>query len=201
MRTAGRKAAGVALIAAFSLGGAAAAQAATAQAVQWNPQNTVEPITLASGTQLVMRSNTGLEVRCSTVSGNVLAPTGGDPAVAGTVNSAGAPAAPTFTDCTNTLAPSATTTVTATGQWLSTATSTSSVDISQASATVNISGVCTVEVDNVTVRGNGWDNGTHQLTANSGESFPISESGFLCDGGTSATLSGTLQLPSEVTIS
>lgn len=201
MRTARRKMAGVALIAAFSLGGAAAAQAATAQAVQWNPQNAVEPITLASGTQLVMRSNTGVEVRCNTVSGNVLAPTGGNPAVAGTVNASGAPAAPTITDCTNTLAPSATTTVTASGQWLATATSTGSVDISQASATVNISGVCSINVNSVSVPANGWDNGTHRLTANSNASFPIRESGLLCDGGTSAALSGALQLPADVTIS
>ncbi|WP_406688256.1 hypothetical protein REH65_16695 [Saccharopolyspora sp. ID03-671] len=201
MRPARSRTAIAALITVFTLGGAAAAQAATAQAVQWNPQNTVEPITLAAGTQLVMRSNTGVEVRCGTVSGNVLAPTGGNPAVAGTVDRAGAPAAPTITNCTNTLAPSAATTVTASGQWLATATGTSNVDISQASATVNISGVCSIRVDNVSVPANGWDNGTHQLTANSGASFPISESGLLCDGGTSATLSGTLQLPTEVTIS
>ncbi|MFC7342818.1 hypothetical protein [Saccharopolyspora griseoalba] len=191
---------GAAMIAAMSLAGASVAQAASVQAVQWNPQNTVEPIALASGSELVMRSNTGTEVRCSTVGGNVLAPTGGDPAVAGTVDSAGNAAPPTFTNCTNTLMPSASTTVTASGQWLATATSTTSVDISQASATVNIGGVCEITVRNASVPGNGWDNGTHQLTANSGESFPISESG-VCDGGTSATLSGTLQLPSEVTIS
>jgi hypothetical protein len=190
MRAGRRKIAAVAMIAAFSLGGAAAAQAATAQAVQWNPQNTVEPITLVSGTQLVMRANTGVEVRCDVVNGNVQAPVGGNPAVAGTVDSSGAPAAPTITDCTNTLAPSA-----------ATATSTGSVDISQASATVTISGACTITVDNASVPANGWDNGTHQLTANSDSSFPINESGLLCDGATSATLSGTLQLPAEVTVS
>ncbi|GAA2359990.1 hypothetical protein GCM10009854_43660 [Saccharopolyspora halophila] len=191
---------GAAMIAAFALAGGSVAQAATTQAVQWNPQDTVEPVALASGSELVMRSNSGTEVRCGTVDGNVLAPTGGDPAVAGTVDSAGNPAPPTITNCTNTLMPSATTTVTASGQWLAAATGTTSVDISQASATVDIGGVCEITVDNVAVPGNGWDNGTHQLTANSNESFPISESGF-CDGGTSATLSGTLQLPSEVTIS
>jgi hypothetical protein len=201
MRAGRRKIAAVAMIAAFSLGGAAAAQAATAQAVQWNPQNTVEPITLVSGTQLVMRANTGVEVRCDVVNGNVQAPVGGNPAVAGTVDSSGAPAAPTITDCTNTLAPSAATTVTPSGQWLTTATSTGSVDISQASATVTISGACTITVDNASVPANGWDNGTHQLTANSDSSFPINESGLLCDGATSATLSGTLQLPAEVTVS
>ena len=189
------------MIAAFSLGGSAAAQAATAQAVQWNPQNTVEPITLASGTQLVMTANTGVEVLCDVVNGNVQAPVAGNPAIAGTVDSSGAPAAPTITGCTNSLAPSAATTVTPSGQWLATATSTGSVDISQVSATVTISGMCTITVDNAAVPTNGWDNGTYQLTANSNASFPISESGLFCDGATSATLSGTPQLPAEVTIS
>lgn len=199
MRATRRTIAGAAMIAALSLGGAVAAQAA--EAVQWNPQNTVEPLTLASGTQLVMTANTGVTVTCNTVSGNVQAPVGGNPAVAGTVDSSGAPAAPTITDCTNSLAPSAATTVTPSGQWLATATSTGSVDITQASATVTISGMCTITVDNAAVAGNAWDNGTHQVTANSGASFPISESGLLCDGANSATLSGTLQLPAEVTIS
>lgn len=188
---------GAAMVVGTFLAGSSAAQAA---AVQWNPQNTVEPLTLASGSQLVMRSSSGLEVRCSTVGGNVLAPTGGDSSVAGTVDSAGNAAPPTFTNCTNTLIPSATTTVTASGQWLAKATSTTSADISQASATVNIGGICQVKVSNAAVSGNGWDNNTHQLTANSNGSFPISESG-LCDGATSATLAGTLQLPTDVTVS
>lgn len=180
--------------------GTAAADATSAQAVQWNPQNKAEATTLASGSKLIITDNMGNNVTCSVVATNMLAPVGGNPAVAGTVDSAGNPAPPQISNCTNTLIPTATTTVTASGQWLATATSTTSVDVSQASAIVDIGGTCKATVSNVTVPGNTWDNKTHQMKANSASSFPMSESG-LCDGSTSATLSGTLQLPAEVTIS
>lgn len=174
--------------------GSAAALGAT---VQWNPQNTVEPATLASGSSLVLTDNRGNTVTCNTVSSNVEAPINGNPAVAGTVNSSGAAAAPQFTNCSSNLGSAS---VTNSGQWLFTATGTSSVDASQATSSVNIGGFCTIKVSNAAVSGNAWNNTTHQLTLNNSASFPISESG-LCDGATSATMKGTLQLPSGVTIS
>ena len=169
----------------------------SAFAVQWNPQNTVEPASLASGSSLVMTNNKGNTITCTGVSSNVLAPIGGNAAVAGTVNSSGASAPPSFSGCSSNLGSA---TVTGSGQWLFTATSTTSVDASHASATIKIAGgLCTITVSNASAAGNTWNNSTHQLTLNNGASFPISESGF-CDGATSAHQSGTLQMPSAVTI-
>lgn len=172
---------------------------AHAATVQWNPQNTVVSATLASGSSLVMTDNRGARVTCTTVTSNVKAPIGGNAAVAGTVNTSGTAAPPSITSCTNTVFPSASTTVTASGQWLFTATSASAVNASQASSVVSIGGLCRITVSNAAIASNAWNNTTHQLALNSGASFPISESGF-CDGATSATISGTLQLPSSVTI-
>lgn len=178
--------------------GMGSASALAATSVQWNPQNTVEPATLASGSSLVLKDNAGNTVTCNTVNSNVEAPTNGNPAVAGTVNSSGAAAPPQFTNCTSTLGSAS---VTNSGQWLFTATSTSSVDASQATSKITIAGgLCTMSVSNAAVSGNSWSNTSHQLTLNNTKSFPITESG-ICDGATSATMQGTLQLPSTVTIS
>lgn len=185
--------------AALALLGAGSVPAIAAEAVQWNPQDTVEPVTLASGSELVITGDTGSTVTCQTVTTNVMAPVNGDPAVAGTVDSSGNAASPMITNCTNSLFPLAETTVTTSGQWLATATSTSSANISNASATVDIGGLCTVTIENVSINDNAWSNNSHQLKANSNGSFPISQNS--CDGAATATLSGTLQLPDEVTIS
>lgn len=170
---------------------------ANAATVQWNPQNTVESATLASGTSLVLTDNAGSTVTCKTVSGSVEAPIGGNPAVAGTVNASGSAAPPQFSNCTSSFGSAS---VSASGQWLFTATSSTSVDASQASAKVTVAGgLCTITVSNAALTGNAWSNTNHQLTTNSSASFKISESG-LCDGASSATMKGTLQLPSTVTI-
>lgn len=178
--------------------GSASANAATPQ---WNPQNTVEPATLASGTTLVVTDNLGNTITCSTATGNVKAPIGGNAAVAGTVDANGNAAAPQISNCTNSFSPGSTTTVTASGQWLFTAASTTSVNASQATVSANIGGLCTISVSNASIPGNTWSNSTHQLTSNATQSVPIHESGFFCDGATSGTLKVTLQLPSTVTIS
>lgn len=185
---------GIVAVTLMALGlGSVSANAAT---VQWSPQNTVESATLASGTSLVLTDNAGSTVTCKTVSGNVEAPIGGNAAVAGTVNASGSAAPPQFSNCTSNRGSAS---VSASGQWLFTATSSTSVDASQASAKVTVAGLCTITVSNAALAGNTWSNTTHQLTTNSSASFKISESG-LCDGATSATMKGTLQLPSAVTI-
>jgi hypothetical protein len=169
----------------------------SAFAVQWNPQGTVEPTSLKAGTSVVMRDNVGSTVTCNTSNGFTLSPVGGNPAVSGTVNSSGQSAPPTFSNCTSSLGSA---TVTASGQWLFTATSTTNVNQSNASATIKIAGgICTITISNVSIPNNTWSNSTHQLTSNSGASFPIHESGF-CDGATSSTVSGTSQSPTAVTI-
>jgi hypothetical protein len=169
----------------------------SALAVQWNPQNTVTSTSLAAGTKVVMTDNVGSTVTCSTVNGFNLAPVGGNPAVSGTVNSSGSPAPPVFSNCTSSLGSA---TVTGSGQWLFTATSTTNVNQSNASATIRIAGgICTITMTNVSIPNNTWSNTTHQLTSNSGASFPIHESGF-CDGATSSKVSGISQSPSSVTI-
>lgn len=190
------KLAGLVAVPLIGLGmGSAAALAAT---VQWNPQNTVEPATLASGSSLVLTDSAGNTVTCNTVTSNVEAPINGNAAVAGTVDSSGAAAAPVFSNCSSNLGSAS---VTNSGQWLFTATSTSSVDTSQDTSSISIGGgLCTITVTNAAVAGNTWNSATNQVILNSSASFPISESG-LCDGATSATIAGSLQLPSTVTIS
>jgi hypothetical protein len=137
-------------------------------------------------------------VTCNTSNGFTLAPVNGNPAVSGTVNSSGAAAPPSFSNCTSSLGSA---TVTASGQWLFTAKSTTSVDESNASATIKIAGgICTITMSNVSIPGNSWSNSTHRLTSNSNASFPIHESGF-CDGATSSTVTAVTQSPSAVTIS
>src|SRR5881392_2592755 len=73
----------------------------SAFAVQSNPQNTVTSTSLKSGTSVVMTDNKGSTVTCNTVNGFNLSPIGGNPAVSGTTNSSGAPAPPTFSNCTS----------------------------------------------------------------------------------------------------
>jgi VCBS repeat-containing protein len=193
--TAKRMLIGVFAVVTIALGfGNAAAQAAT---VTWHPQSTIESAGLGAGSKLVLTDNAGNTVTCTTVSANVEAPISGNAAVAGTVNSSGTAAPPSITSCSSNLGSAS---VTASGQWLFTATSATTVDASQASATARVAGLCTITVSNAAIANNTWNNTTHQATINSSVSTPISESG-LCDGATSATLSGVLQLPSTVTIS
>jgi hypothetical protein len=170
----------------------------SAFAVQWNPQGTVEPTSLKAGTSVQMKTNRGATVTCNTSNGFTLSPIGGNPAVSGTTDSAGNPAPPSFSNCTSSLGSA---TVTASGQWLFTATSTTNVNESNASATVKVAGgICTITMTNVSIPNNTWSNSAHTLTSNSSATFPIHESGF-CDGGTSATVTGVSQSPSAVTIS
>jgi hypothetical protein len=178
----------------------------SAAAVSWSPQNTVEQSTVASGSKLVFKDNKGFTVTCTSASNGSTnsyteAPVGGNPAVAGSVNSRGQAAPPQFGGCTNSLLPSDPTTVTASGQWLFTATSTTTVNGSNASAVINIgNGACKITISNASAPNNSWSNSTHQLTLNGNDTFPISQSGFFCDGATSGSQSGTLQSPSTVTI-
>src|SRR5947209_4975052 len=173
----------------------------SAAAVSWSPQNTVEQATAASN--VVLTDNKGNTVTCTSLTNGsnnsyVKAPVNGNAAVAGTVNSSGSAAPPQFGGCSSNLGSAS---VSASGQWLFTATSTTSVDASNASSKAVIAGgACTITISNASAPGNSWSNSTHRLTLNSNDTFPISESGFLCDGATSAHESGTLQLPSPVTI-
>jgi hypothetical protein len=174
----------------------------SAAAASWSPQNTVEQSTIPSGGSVVFTDNRGSTVTCTsltngTTNSYVEAPVGGNPAVAGSVNSRGSAAPPQFGGCSSSLGSAS---VTASGQWLFTATSTTTVDGSNASAKILIGGgLCTITISKASIPNNSWSNTSHQLTANSSASFPISESG-LCDGATSATQKGAIQLPSTVTI-
>lgn len=49
----------------------------------------------------------------------------------------------------------------------------------------------------MSVNNNTWSNSTSQLAANGSASFTISESGFACDGATSASETGSVQLPTS----
>lgn len=163
---------------AMALVGASSASAAT-----WDPQNTVVH---GHG---VLTLNAGASVTC-TVTTNVKAT--GDRAT--TTNAAGADAGPTFSGCTNSLGLSPTT-VTSSSAWVATATSTSSVDVTNGNAVINIGGVCTVTASNVSVPNNAWSNATHTLTPNSGVSFPLTRSGFCLGVNATGTMSGSITFP------
>lgn len=166
-------------------------------AVSWSPQNTVEPVSVVAlngNSYLQFTDNKGNWTRCTSTSGtNVESPGPGNSntAVAETVNSAGtATQPPSFSGCSSNLGGAS---VSCSTFWDATATSTTSVDVSNVSCSISIGGICTISMSNVTVKSNTFDNTTSTLTANSTQSFPISESG-LCDGATSATETGKIMV-------
>lgn len=164
-------------------------------AVQWNPQNTVEPVSILSlngNTYFQFTDNKNNWVRCTSVSMYLEAPTNGNPAHAHTVDASGNTAPPAFSGCSSNLGSA---TVTCTTSWWIDAASTTSIDVTNVSCSINIGGICTISFSNVTIKGDVWDNATSTLTFNSTQSFSISESG-LCDGATSATFTGKLQVGS-----
>jgi hypothetical protein len=169
-------------------------------AVQWNPQNTVEPVSVVAlngNTYLQFTDNKNNWVRCTSTSGTYAeAPTNGNAAVAHTTNSSGTSAAPSFSGCTSNLGSAS---VSCSTSWNITAQTTTSVDVSNVSCTITITpfvGSCTITMSNQSVSGNTWDNTTSTLTANSGQSITISETGTVCDGATSATETGKVQVGS-----
>lgn len=182
---------GTAVVAVLSL--AAMVGASSASALTWSPLNTNSGP--ASGV-LTLTTNRGASVRC-TYGSNAIARGTAPQTLAQTSNSAGTVAPPTWSSCSNSISPLVSTTVRSSSAWNLIATSTTTVDVTNGNAVISIGGVCTITATAVTVRGNGWVNGPPaRLTANSAASFPISESGFLCDGGTTATMSGSVSISS-----
>lgn len=169
----------------------------TAQAAgcTWSPQNTIEAARLVNN--LVFEDSKGNTITCTSVSFSLVAPTNGDASVAHTVDSSGNPAGPVFSGCTNTVT-GGTTTVTCSQSWYFTAQNTTTVTLSNAACTISTGGgICQIlagtSTNPLTVTGNTWSNTRSQLTFNSMATFSISESG-VCDGATSASLSGSLQV-------
>ncbi len=169
----------------------------SASAAIWDPQNTN---VTGTSTNSVLTSATGATVSCNSASTSLRAV--GDLA---TAQGAHNPVA--YSNCTNSIF-GGVTTVTTSGTWTFTATSTTSVDARVVSdtgapvAVISNPGGCTITVHGpVSIPNNGWNNTTHQLEINSAVSFPVTQSG-LCFGavGTSARLSGTFTLPNSVTI-
>jgi len=197
------KAKGIAAVGAMVMGLAVYSTTAFA-AVSWHPTDTNEPVT--AKTNIVFTDNRGNTVTCTSTNGsNALAPSS-NPSVAHTTNSSGTAAGPVFSGCSNSFGLSGTS-VTCSNSWNATARTSTSVDISNVACNISLGGgICVIHAGTstspVTVTGNGWNNTTSQLTANSNSSFAVSESGF-CDGATSATESGTVQIgssPGSVTI-
>lgn len=175
-----------ALAAAFWMGGGHATALAS---VGWTPTNTVVQVTGS----ISLRDNVGNTYSCSSMSNGttntyIEAPSS-NPSVAHTVNQAGSAAPPVFGGCGSGTA------LTSSTSWNLAIVTTTDVDASNVTLKVNLnSGICVISAGSstspVSIPGNTWSNANHTLTWNSASSFPISESG-LCDGGTSATLSGT----------
>lgn len=154
----------------------------------WSPQNAVGK---GSGT-MTLTDNKNNWARCQ-VSFYLEAPTSGNASVAHTTDVNGNAGPPTFSSCTSNL--STVTSATCSTPWDFTAVSTTSVDMSNMTCTYDLQtiGTCTIGYTNVSLPNNTWNNSTGQLTINSADSFPISESG-VCDGATSAAYSGVLTI-------
>lgn len=172
---------------------------AFAVSYNWSPQNTVEPISLVT-TSLTFKDNKSNTVSCNTITAKAEAPVNGNASVAQTTDSSGTATAPSFSNCTSNLGSAS---VSCTTPWVATATSLTTVDVSNVACTITVTslaGTCTITAGTSTspvhVNGNSWTSSTSQLAANSAASFPISESSaFLpCDGATTSTESGTVQI-------
>lgn len=168
----------------------ALAWASSASAANWAPANTVLTghggLTVTSGTALVACT---LHMNLKSVGGDL----------ATTVNAAGtADAGPTFSDCTDSIIHSPSTTVTASGFWLLTATGTTAADGTH-NVVISIGGVCSITAT-AAVPNHVWSNATHTLTANSASNFDITRHG-LCPGtATTATMSGSIVFPASAIV-
>jgi len=158
----------------------------SASATSWDPQGTV----VHGHGDLTLHASGGATVTC-TVTLNVKA-TG---SLAQTTNAAGALTGPTFSNCTNSTGISPTV-VTSSGSWTATATSTTSVDVTQGNAFINIgNGFCTITADNASVPGNTWSNALHTLTANSTPTFLITRSAGCIGVNSPAFMTGSIVVP------
>ncbi len=161
----------------------------SASAATWDPQGTV----IAGHGNLTLNSGSG-RVTCTV---DVFTKATGD--LAQTTNASGTPAGPTFSNCTNNLGLSPTV-VTSSAAWNATATSTTSVDVTNGNATINIGGGACVITANASVPNNGWSNATHTLTASSATAFPITRHGFCPLTASTATMSGSVIFPASAVI-
>lgn len=167
---------------------AALVLASSASAVSWDPQGTV-----VHGHGNLQLTSSSAWVTC-TVTVNTKA-TGANFT---TTDAAGNGAGPTFSGCHNNIGITPTH-VTANGDWSGTATSTTAVSVTGA-ATINIgNGACVITAA-ASVPNNTWSNATHTLTASSATSFGITRHGFCPLTGSTATMSGPVAFPSNVTI-
>jgi hypothetical protein len=169
--------------------------AVSASAANWDPPNVQQ----AGSGALTLTTNTGASVSCTATVRTIAGPASD---LATTVNSGGAAAGPVFDTCTTSLAPGVhgLVSVDAPGAWRATATSTTTVDVTAPGVTITIGSLCTIHVGDVNVPNNTWSNASHALTANSGASFPVTETGFLCDGGVTGRMAGTVTFPASAII-
>jgi hypothetical protein len=169
-----------------ALGGVSSASAAN-----WDPANTT---VTAHGTLTL--TSAGSTVTCTYHSG-VRSAGGTDAFTTETGGVAGAP--PTFSGCTSSLP--ITPDVHASAPWTLTATSTTSVDVTNGNAVITGTAfgvvVCTITASGVSVANNTWNNATHTLTANSGAPFNVTWAGPVCpvSGVQSGTMSGSVVAP------
>jgi hypothetical protein len=188
MKSIKRMALGVMLVG--SLVGVSSASAAT-----WDPQNTTV-------------TGTSTNTKLTDTNGNVVSCTSADTSLraVGDLSTAQGASPVNFSTCTNSILPSATTTVTTAGTWTFTATNATTVDATAVNpsgpvATIHIGGICTITVPSpVHIPANGWNNTTHQLTINSAVEFGLTKTSLCLGVASGGSLSGTFTLPSSVVI-
>jgi hypothetical protein len=176
-----------------SLVGVSSASAAT-----WDPSGTSLTATQVGTSTL----NAGASVSCATGDANLTA--SGDLAtLTGTTNPV------RWGSCTNSVSSLLSTSVATAGTWTFTATSTTSVDIDVVNASGPVATItigsppfgCSITVPSpVHISGNTWDNSTHRLTVNSGQSFAVNHSGICPGVNSTGNMTATFQLPASAII-
>jgi hypothetical protein len=169
--------------------------AGSASAANWDPANTT---LTAHGTLTLKALPSGGTVTCTYHSG--VRSTGND--IAFTTETGGVAAAPpTFSNCTTTIVGVTLITTTADQAWALTATSTTTVDVSNGNATLTLFAgtppnqvdVCTIKAASVSLDA-AWNPANTSLTPNDA-TFTISETGAACPGDTSGTMTGSVTVP------
>jgi hypothetical protein len=163
--------------------------AGSASAANFDPPNT----TLTAHGSLTLTSNpSGSTVSCTYHSG--VRSAGGSDAFT-TATGGTTPAAPTFSNCSTSVAFASVSSVTGLTAWTMTATSTTAIDVT-GNARINLTsflGSCTITATHV-LNAAAWNNTSKVLTPGSAP-FPIDLSGPVCPSDTTGTMSGSVTVP------
>ena len=161
-----------------------------ASAATWDPPNTT---LTAHGILTIDLIPSNSSVTCTYHSG--VRSAGGVDAFT-TLPSTSTPAGPSFSGCTTNVPPANVVFVVSSSPWTLTATNTTAVDVTNGNFVITLAapflGHCTITTSSMSV-GATWSNATRSLTPST-QTFPISESGFICPGDTSARWTGSVTI-------